>query len=78
MSSVASAMSVLRVLVTLTSIPTSVPTSDLMFSSPTCTQIPYSTYSWDFNFANLELFTKFIQLKFEPLCCHTHMGNVHP
>ena len=24
------------------------------------------------NFANLELFAKFIQRKFEPLCCNTH------
>ena len=24
------------------------------------------------NFVNLESFVKFIQLKFEPLCCHTH------
>ena len=28
--------------------------------------------SWVFNFANLELFAKFIQLKFEPLRCHTY------
>ena len=38
--------------------------------------ILYSTYIlqvFNFvNFANLESFTKFIQLKFEPLCCHTH------
>ena len=33
----------------------------------------YSAYiSWVFNFTNLESFTKFIQLKFEPLHCHTH------
>ena len=39
--------------------------------------IPYRTYSisrvFNFtNFANLESFAKFIQLKFEPLRCHTH------
>ena len=35
--------------------------------------IPYSAYIlWVFNFANLESFVKFIQLKFELLRCHTH------
>ena len=33
----------------------------------------YSAYIlWVFNFANLESFVKYIQLKFEPLRCHTH------
>ena len=39
-------------------------------------RIPYSAYIsrvFNFmNFANLELFTKFIQLKFESLRCHMH------
>ena len=38
--------------------------------------LPYSAYIsrvFNFvNFANLESFAKFIQLKFEPLCCNTH------
>ena len=35
--------------------------------------IPFSAYiSWVFNFANLESFVIFIQLKFEPLHFHTH------
>ena len=36
-------------------------------------KIPYSAYiSRIFNFANLESFMKFIQLKFETLHCNTH------
>ena len=39
-------------------------------------KLPYSAYIlrvFNFtNFTNLESFAKFIQLKFQPLCCNTH------
>ena len=46
------------------------PETTLITFSP---HISYRTYiSRVFNFVNLESFTKLIQLKFEPLHCHTH------